>query len=944
MISPSAPPTLLLIDGLSLVFQAFYAIRGLTNAQGVPTGAVLGFTRAVQKMLTSFAPSHAVVAFDSPGPSFRKAIYEAYKANREEAPEEFHQQLPYVFRLLDAMQIPRIAKSGFEADDLIGTLARRADAEGLRVLIATADKDLFQLVNDHVSVLRTRKDDMQVYGPAEVEERMGVPPEKIVSYLALVGDTSDNIPGIPKVGPKTAAALLQQFASLDEILENLDRVANARQRALIEENAELGRLSQRLATIDCAVEIETDWENFRLTWQPDAPELVALYRELGFSSVLRELKTAPATPPSGGLSADPDAASVEAGFGVLPFSSESQPSPPRPTPDTHDGPVQYQAVLTEADLQRVAETIRRAGRVALDTETTSVDSMSADLVGLSLSVTPCEAWYIPVGHRIGGDAGRQLPLTRVCATLGPVLADPAITKVAHHAKYDLRILARHGLPVQGLVCDTMLASYVLNPERRHGLKALTLELLGVEMQEIDTLIGRGKNAGTMDLVEIDRVVPYACADADMTLRLADLLEPQVAADPELDRLFREIEMPLVEVLDAMESEGVTLDTDALATLSRDLHAQAEDLARQIYDLAGHPFSINSPKQVADVLFNEIGLQPQGKTASGAAGKNQNSTKSEVLEELSLVHPLPKRILEYRHLDKLLSTYVDALPQMVNPRTGRVHTSFNQFIAATGRLSSSSPNLQNIPARGPLAKTIRRAFVPNGPDQVLLAADYSQIELRVMAHLSNDPGLIRAFVEGADIHMQTATRIFDTVPDLVTSDMRSQAKVVNFGVLYGMSAHRLSRELAISRPQAQKFIDEYFEAYPGVRTWSESLIEEAKRTGYVKTLSGRRRNVPNLNVRNKNEQANAARMAVNTPVQGTAADLIKIAMVRLHREMRRLGVRARMVLQVHDELVFSVPREEVDAFEPVVREIMENALPLQVPLVVDVQVGKDWSEC
>ena len=942
MTPPSKSPTLLLMDGFSLVFQAFYAIRGLTNAQGVPTGAVLGFTRAVQKMLTTFAPSHAVVAFDSPGPSFRKAIYDAYKANREEPPEEFHQQLPYVFRMLDAMQIPRIAKVGFEADDLIGTLARRADAEGIQVLIATADKDLFQLVNDHVSVLRTRKEDMQVYGPAEVTERMGVPPEKIVSYLALVGDTSDNIPGIPKVGPKTASALLQQFASLDEILNNLDRVANARQRALIEENAELGRLSARLATIDCAVDIETDWESFRLTWKPDAPELVALYRDLGFTSLLREIKAAPAVS-SNGLSADPDAASVEAGFGVWAAAPEPV-SGPRPSASQPVESVHYQAVFTEADLRKVVEAIRRAGRVAFDTETTSVDAMRADLVGISLSVVAGEAWYIPVGHRIGGDAGRQLALEAVQKILGSVLADPTIAKLAHNAKYDLRILARHGLPVQGLTCDTMLASYVLNPERRHGLKALALELLGVEMQEIDTLIGRGKNAGTMDRVEIDRVVPYASADADMTLRLADLLEPQVAADAELERLFREIEMPLVEVLDAMESEGVTVDTAALAGLSRDLHAQAEEVARAIYDLAGHPFAINSPKQVADVLFNEIGLQPQGKTASGTAGKNQNSTKSEVLEELSLVHPLPKRILEYRHLDKLLSTYVDALPQMVNPRTGRVHTSFNQFIAATGRLSSSSPNLQNIPARGPLAKTIRRAFVPNGPDQVLLAADYSQIELRVMAHLSNDPGLIRAFVEGADIHMQTATRIFDTVPELVTSDMRSQAKVVNFGVLYGMSAHRLSRELAISRPQAQKFIDEYFEAYPGVRTWSESLIEEAKRTGYVKTLSGRRRNVPNLNVRNKNEQANAARMAVNTPVQGTAADLIKIAMVRLYREMQRLGVRARMVLQVHDELVFSVPREEVEAFTPVVRDIMENALSLRVPLVVDVEVGEDWSEC
>lgn len=943
MTDKPTPPTILLIDGMSLVFQAFYAIRGLTNAQGMPTGAILGFTRQVQALLTKVHPTHVAAIFDSPGGSFRNQIYEAYKANRQEAPEDFHQQLPYIFRILDAMHFPRWAHAGFEADDLIGALATRAAQHGMRAIIATADKDLFQLVTDQVSVLRTRKDDMAFYGPDEVRARMGVGPELIVDYLALVGDTSDNIPGVPGIGPKTAVALLEEFGSLDVLLQSLDRVPNERRRNLLRDNVEKARLAQRLARIDCNAPVALTFE--QLVCQPDmaSPELVQIYRELGFSSLLRDAEgAAPRAPSSAQTTAEPPPTGEAKRKPRAPQSAS--PAPPSPSASassvaavsTQPPSGRYSAVFDVGELQRFVAEARRAGRLAIDTETTALDPMQARLVGISLSCRPGEAIYVPVGHEFGDEAARQLPLEAVREALGPILGDAGLPKIAQNAKFDMRILQTQGFPFAGLRSDPMLASYVLNPEARHGLKAMALEFLGVRMTEIVELIGSGRSIITMDQVEVGLAAPYACADADLTLQLADHLEAKLEQEG-LQAVYRDMEIPLVEVLTAMETEGVTIDKSVFAGIGGDLRARIKDLAERIYEAAGHPFTINSPKQVAQVLFHEMGLKTSQRSAS-------ESTRSEILEELRDAHPLPGLILEYRQFDKLLSTYVDALPQMVQPRTGRIHTTFNQFVAATGRLSSTSPNLQNIPIRSSIGKAIRAAFVPNGPGEVLLGADYSQIELRVLAHVTGDAALRRAFVEGVDIHRQTAARVFGIPSEMVSDEMRSQAKVINFGILYGMSAHRLSRELAITRAQAQKFIDEYFAAYPGVRRWSDAMLEKARETGYVSTLSGRRRRIANLNVRNRTEQANAERMAVNTPIQGTAADMIKIAMIRLHRRMRAEGWKARMVLQVHDELVFTLPKEEAEGFGAVVREEMENALPLEVPVHVDLATGRNWAEC
>ncbi|MBN1865872.1 DNA polymerase I [Candidatus Sumerlaeota bacterium] len=917
--TPASGQTLFLIDSMSLAFQAFYAVRGLTNSEGLPTNAVFGFARRVQNLLSTYSPTHIVAVFDSPGPSFRNEIYAEYKANREEAPEDFQKQVPILFELLAAMAIPSAAMPGFEADDLIGTLSTRASRRGLKTVIVSADKDLFQLVDENVSMLRTRADDMQIYGPNEVKERMGVAPSQMIDYLALVGDASDNIPGVPRIGPKTAVALLEKHGSVDKMLEDLDRVENARQRQLIADRREQLLMSQCLATVRRDVPLDLSPETVECRPTPDSPALIELYRRLGFVSLLRELreKSHNAVEPSEGSSA------LQAAVALAAVA----------TPETD-----YRVLTDRQALSDVVCAIREAGRVALDTETTALDTMRAELVGISLCARPGTAWYVPVGHRLEGDAGRQMPLDAVREILGPVLADDAVVKIAQNAKFDLRILDRHGMPVRGLAFDTMLASYLLNPEAPHGLKAMALEILGVEMTQIEGLIGKGRGATTMDQVEIDRAAPYACADADMTLRLADVLGGRLKAEGGLQRLFEEIEIPLVEVLDAMEAEGVTLDAAVLEGLSADFQKRLDALTQEIFGLAKRSFNVKSPKQVAEVLFEELGLKPGRRTKTG------QSTRVEVLEELVGEHPLPGMILAFRHLDKLKSTYVDALPQMVNPETGRIHTSYNQFIAATGRLSSSDPNLQNIPVRTADGLAIRRAFVPNEPDHVLLAADYSQIELRVLAHVADDKALREAFKEDRDIHAETAARVFGMPREMVTEDMRKQAKTINFGILYGMSAHRLSRELDIPHGQAQRFIDDYFAAYPGVKRWSEELLKEAAGRGYVTTLCGRRRMTPNLGVSNRNVRANAERMAINTPIQGTAADMIKIAMIGLHREIRGSKRRARMVLQVHDELVFSLPESEVEKFTPVVRGLMENALKLDVPVRVDIKVGRTWAEC
>lgn len=893
-------PTVCLLDTLSLAFQSFYGVRRLTNADGLPTNMVYGVLLKLQQVVGLLKPSHLAAVLESKTKTFRHEMYPEYKANREAPPEEFEQQIPHLLRLFDVLGVKALHRDGYEADDVLAALARKASEAGMDTVIVTADKDLFQLVDDHVRILRPRRDDMSMNGPDEVREKMGVAPQQIVDLLALMGDSSDNIPGVPGIGPKTAVKLLEQFDSLEGVIEHVDEISSRSQRRKLADNVEQARLSYRLARIDDSAPID-DVPLDDLARLPDfaSREALDFFREMDFRSFLAE-------------------------------------KPPAPTIDEQDGDTDYRIARVD-DLDTVAKQIRDAGRMAVDTETTALDTMRADLVGISICASPGVAWYVPTGHTLEGDEDRNVPLDAVRDALAKVFADPDIDKIAQNAKFDMRMLARHGLKLEGVAFDPMLASYLLNPEESHGLKAMARRILGIEMTEIDALIGKGRTATTMDRVEIDRAAPYACADADLTLRLADKL------GPELDewgarKLFDEMEMPLVGVLEAMEAEGVRLDVEFLDTLGKDLSRQIDALASEICDMAGRAFNIKSPKQVAEVLFEDIGLKPTRKTSTG------HSTGSEVLEELAKSHPLPQRILDYRHLEKIRSTYVEALPKLVNPETGRLHTTYNQFIAATGRLSSSDPNLQNIPVRTDLGRKIRQAFLPNRKGDVLMAADYSQIELRVLAHVTGDRALREAFTEGTDIHRQTAARVFDMPPEMVTSEMRSQAKAINFGVLYGMSAHRLSRELDISRAQAQKFIDDYYAAYPKVRRWKEDLLEKARANGYVETLSGRRRWIKDLDARNGNVRAGAERVAVNTPIQGTSADMIKIAMIALDREIRDSDRAARMVLQVHDELIFTIPEGDVEDFEPVVRELMAGALDLDVPIEVDIQTGPTWAQC
>ncbi len=921
----SSQDTLFLIDSMSIVFQSFYAIRNLTNREGVPTNAIFGFARKLQKLIADYDPSHIVATFESTKPTFRKEMYEEYKANREAPPEELKAQIPYIFRLLDAMHVPHIYRDGYEADDLIGTLSKRATESGMQTLIVSADKDLFQLIDDHVKMLRSAKSDLELFDAKAVEEKMGVPPEKMIDYLAMVGDSSDNIPGIAGIGPKTAVNYLEQFGSLENLLENYDQLKTKKQRERIEENRENALLSKKLATIACDIDVEWDPENFTCDPVYYSDELIDLYKELGFSSLIKEARQAQEAEEGGSASLN------QASDATGKTASDS-----KATQDAAQA-TEWAIVSKAEDLEKLVGNILEAGVVAFDTETTSVDSMQARLVGISLSYAAGTGYYIPIGHCQEQDLCLQIPLDDVREILSPIFSDPTIYRIAHNAKYDLRILRRHDFRVSPVHFDTMLAAYLLDPDGRCGLKHLSLMHFGVVMTEIVELLGKGRSSITMDQVTIEAAAPYACADADMTFRLYELFREQLEKNDLLD-LFKNIEMPLVEVLDNMESEGVTLDLETLEEIGSAFRKKIDRLSREIFKHSGRAFNIKSPQQVADILFKDIGLQSKRKTKTGL------STSSEVLEELSKSHPLPGLILEFRRLDKLLSTYVDALPQMVNPETGRVHTSYNQFIAATGRLSSSEPNLQNIPIRTTEGRMIRRAFIPNGADHVFLAADYSQIELRVLAHLCGDPALQEAFRENIDIHSQTAVKVFGMPAEMVTDDMRSQAKVINFGILYGMGPHRLSRELDISFKQAREFIEDYFQAYPGVRRWIDETLEKARQRGYVETMSGRRRLTPNLNADNHNVRSNAERVATNTPIQGASADMIKIAMIRLHEELARGKWQAKMVLQVHDELVFSLPQEELEDFKPLVREYMEKAMQLDVPIKVDMESGRNWAEC
>lgn len=915
-----ANPKLVLIDGHALLYRAYHALPPtMITSQGEPTNAIYGFLNIFLKVVGDEQADHVIVCFDK-GRTFRHDLYDEYKAHRAKMPDDLRSQVGRLEEVLHALGIPTYALEGYEADDLIGTLSRQATEAGLDTLIVTGDIDALQLVTDHVNVLTPgrRYSETVRYDPERVKERFGFAPAQLIEFKGLKGDPSDNIPGVPGVGDKTATKLVQTYGSLEKVYEHLDQVQK-RYRSALEENRQQAFFSRDLATIRTDVPVELDAEGSVLGGY-DREEVVRLFRELEFRTLLNRLSKL--------FGEDREAG--EAPTRQLSLFGEQR--------SAAAVPASYTIVRDEAGLSSVVEALGQ-GPFAFDTETTSLNPMETGLVGLSVAVSDGRAWYIPVGHRTtaGTTAAEQLRWESVRQRLA-VLSDPAVPKYAHHAKFDTLVLVQHGMDVRGVVFDTMIAAHLLG-ERSARLKDLAFRRLGVEMQTIVELLGKGASARTMDQVPIEQAGPYACADADMTFRLQALLAPRLAQQENVERLFREIEMPLVRVLRDMERAGIGLDVGFLSKMSAELSEGMEALEKQIHELAGHDFNVRSTQQLSEVLFDELGLPL---TATRKLKSGAFSTASDVLEKLRGAHPIVEAVLDYRELAKLNSTYVEALPKLVNPQTGRVHTSFNQTATTTGRLSSSDPNLQNIPIRTELGRRVRYAFVAD-PGCVLLSADYSQVELRVLAHLSEDPGLLEAFALGEDIHASTAATLFDVPRDQVTAQQRRVAKTVNFGLMYGMSDFGLAQRLQINREDAAHFIETYFGRYANVRRYIEETLEHGREQGYVRTLLGRRRYIPELRSSNRNVRMAAEREAVNAPIQGTAADIIKIAMVRLYRALGEGDLRSRMLLQVHDELVLEVPHEEVGTVEPLVVEIMEGAYPLDAPLRVDVHTGPTWGD-
>ncbi len=893
---------LVLVDGSSYLYRAFHALPPLSTTDGRPTGAVRGVVAMVKRLLKDYRPTHMAVVFDAPGKTFRDDLYAEYKANRPPMPDELQAQIEPLHALIEALGIPILVEPGVEADDVIGTLATQASRSGWDVVISTGDKDMAQLVDGHITLVNTMTN--EVLDRAAVEAKFGVPPERIVDFLALVGDKVDNVPGVPRVGPKTAARWLRQYGDLDGVMAHADEIGGKVGESL---RAALPHLPlwRELVTIRRDLPLPQRPEDLRLR-APDAARLRRLYEELEFRTWLRELdETAPA-------------------------SGEGPAPAPKPEPVWH-------TILDEAQLAEWLDRLQHAELFAFDTETTSLDYMEAELVGLSFAVAPGEAAYLPLAHDYP-DAPAQLDRTAVLARLRPLLEDPARAKLGHHLKYDAHVLANHGITLRGIRHDTMLESYVLNSTAaRHDLDTLSEKYLGHRNIKYEEVAGKGAKHIGFPAVPIETATPYAAEDAEVTLRLHRHLWPRLEALPRQRALYEDIEMPLVPVLLAMERSGVLVDADRLRALSAELGERLAELEARAHAEAGRPFNLGSPKQLQEILFGELGLPVLRKTPKG-----QPSTAEDVLQELALGYELPRLVLAHRSLAKLKSTYADRLPQQINPRTGRVHTSYHQAVAATGRLSSSDPNLQNIPIRTEEGRRIRQAFIAP-PGHRLLAVDYSQIELRIMAHLSGDEGLLAAFRAGRDIHAATAAEVFGGTPDSVTAEQRRAAKAINFGLIYGMSAFGLARQLGIERAEAQHYIDRYFARYPGVQDYMERIRTQARQQGYVETLFGRRLYLPEINARNSQRRQYAERTAINAPMQGSAADIIKRAMLAVHAWLQDSGAPARMILQVHDELVFEVAEDAVAEVQRAVIARMEAVAELAVPLVAEAGVGANWDE-
>jgi len=898
-------PLLVLFDGNALIHRAFHALPPLTVSKtGEMVSAVYGFALMLLKVINELKPTHYAIAFDMKAPTFRHKLFDQYKAHRPPAPEELINQLGRVRELVSAFNIPIFELEGYEADDLLGALSHQASNQDIDTVIVTGDADTMQLVSPKVKVLYPKPgrsfSDTMLYDEAAVMQKYSLKPEQIADFKALKGDPSDNIPGVRGIGDKTAVKLLQQFGSIEQIYDHIDEVTPAKLQTILRENEAVAHQSKELATIVTQMPVTLNLDDCQVS-QYDRNRVSELFRELEFVSLLPKL---PQTEAEG--------------------TTALETKPPQGD---------YHIVNTTPALDKLLGRLSAVKTFAVDLETTSLDPMSAQLVGISLSPAPGEAYYIPVGH-VGLGQIEQLPLEQVIARLKPLLEDNALAKLTHNGKYDTTVLAEYGINVKSVTFDTMLAAYLLG-EKSLGLKALAFSKLAIEMTPIADLIGSGVKQIPMSQVEIARAADYACADADMTGRLAKMLEPELHQQG-LWQLFAEVELPLMPVLVHMERNGVALDSELLRQMSHRLGEQLLKLEAEIYNSVGHQFNINSPQQLSTVLFEELQLSPQRKT------KTSYSTGASVLEELRGVHPIIEFILDYRQLSKLKSTYIDALPSLINPKTRRVHTSFNQTRTATGRLSSSEPNLQNIPVRGELAKEVRQAFIAP-PGSYLLAADYSQIDLRALAHLSQDKSLLNAFRRDEDIHSATAAQVFGVEPQAVTPDMRRVAKTVNFGVIYGMSDYGLEQATGLSREEAAGFITAYFEKYPGVKQYLEATKEQARKEGYVQTILGRRRSIPEINSQNRQVREAAERMAINMPVQGTSADIIKVAMINLDREIDKRQLASKMLLQVHDELIFEVPETEGEEMRQLVPEIMSTALTLSIPLKVDIKTGRNWGE-
>lgn len=902
-------PRLFLVDGNSILYRSYYAIQKLSNSAGFPTNAIYGFINTLNKIIEEEGAEYLCLVFDTGQPTVRHQAYKEYKAQRRPMPDDLVVQVPVLKKIISAMRLPIFEYSEYEADDVLATLSRQAAEQNLPVIIVTTDKDMLQVLGPLVAIFNPAKeiyivdesirpdflDTLKNREIKTVKEYFGVDAARVAEVLALQGDPSDNIPGVPGVGEKTARQLIADFGNLKNLIGNLEKIKNPRVKECLKNNLPQLELSLKLVKVEDQLPIEFDPEKFRVK-EPDTEQLVSFYRELEFTSLI-----------------------------------------PRYLSRKETVPKKFSLVMTWEDFENLLDRLNKAEEFALDTETTNISPTRAKLVGLSVCLIPGEAYYIPLRHRYAL-APSQLPANEVLGRLKPVLENPRIKKIGQNIKYDYIVLKNEGINLQGIEYDTMVLSYLLEPNwGKHNLDKLAVYYLQENKIPFENLVGKGKKQLTMDLVPVENAAEYACQDAHLALSLSRVLWPLVK-EKKLDHLYHEIEKPLIEVLAEMEIWGVKIDVDFLKNLSQELEKKLRELEKQIYEMAGQEFNVNSPQQLSQVLFYKLNLPASKKTRINRG----LSTATEILEELAPIHPLAGAVLEYRQLAKLKSTYTDTLVELVNPETGRVHTSYNQTIAATGRLSSSDPNLQNIPARGEAGKKIRQAFIPE-EGYLLLSADYSQIELRLLAHLSEDPGLIEVFLNDRDIHTETAKRVFGPAAELFPEEMRRRAKIINFSIIYGTSAFSLAKELETSQAEAQKFIERYFSEHKRVKEFLDRMVEIARERGYAETIFGRQRQIPELRSSDNNTFQAGRRMALNTPIQGSAADIIKLAMINIFREIKNKKLRTRMILQVHDELVFEVPYEEKELVETIVKDKMEGVCSLRVPLKVNLGWGNNWAE-